>query len=58
MQITIGKQGTEVRKSCRRVKGRIEGPEGYGNPTGRITVSSNLDHWVLLDTELPTKHTG
>jgi hypothetical protein len=44
---------------CRRVRGRIESPQGDGNPTGRPTVSTNMDLWELPETELPTKvHTG
>jgi hypothetical protein len=34
MQIPIAKHWTEVRDSYGRVRGRIEGPEGDGNPTG------------------------
>lgn len=37
------------------VWGRIEGPEGDRNATGRPTVSTNLDPWELSETELPTK---
>ena len=32
-----------------------EGTEGDGNPTGRTTVSTNLDPWELPETEPPTK---
>jgi hypothetical protein len=45
----------EVRKPCGRDRRRIEDPQGYGNPTGRPTVSTNLDPWELLETEPPTK---
>jgi hypothetical protein len=40
----------EVRDLYRRVRGRIEGPEGDGNPTGRPTVSTKLDFWKLPET--------
>jgi hypothetical protein len=33
----------EVRDPYQRIGGRIEGTEGDGNPTGRPTVSTNLD---------------
>jgi hypothetical protein len=42
----------EVRNPYRRVGGRIEGPEGDGNPMGRLTVLTNLDPWELLEAEL------
>ena len=45
----------EVRDLYGRVRGRIEGTEGYGNPKGRPTVSTNLDSWGFSVTELPTK---
>ena len=35
----------EVRDSYGRVGGRIEGPEGDRNSTGRPTESTNLDPW-------------
>jgi hypothetical protein len=38
-----------------RVMGRIEGPEGNGNPTGRPKVSTNLEPWELIETEPFTK---
>ena len=38
-----------------RVKATIEGTEGNVNPTGRATVSTNLDPWELLKTETPIK---
>jgi hypothetical protein len=45
----------EVRDSYGRVGGRIEGPEGDRNSTGRPTKSTHLDPWELSDTEPPTK---
>jgi hypothetical protein len=38
-----------------RVRGRIEGTEGDGNPIGRQTKSTNLDPWELPHTNPPTK---
>ena len=55
MQILIAKHWTEVRDPYGRVRGRIEGAEGDGNPIGRPTVSTNLDPWELPETEPPTK---
>lgn len=40
---------------CQRVRERNEGDEGYGNPIGRKTVSTNLDHWELPKTNTPSK---
>ena len=47
----------EVRDLYGRVRGRIEGPQGNGNPTGSPTVSTNLDLWEPLppETDSPTK---
>jgi hypothetical protein len=55
MQILTGKPWTKVRDHCGRVRGRIEGAEGDGNPIGSTTVSTNLDPWELPETESPTK---
>jgi hypothetical protein len=38
-----------------RVGRMIEGPEEDRNPTGRPTLSSNLDPWGFSETEPPTK---
>ena len=57
MQIPTDKHWTEVRDPYRRVRGRTEGPQGDGNPTGRPTVSTNLDPWKLPETEPPTEYT-
>ena len=38
-----------------RVGGRIEGPEGDRNFTGRPTKSINLVFWQLSETETPIK---
>jgi len=43
----------EVRDPYGRVRGRIEGPQGDGNPTGRSIASTNLDSWELPETEPP-----
>jgi hypothetical protein len=43
MEILTAKHWTEVRDPYGRVRGRIEGNEGDGNPTGRPTVSTNLE---------------
>jgi hypothetical protein len=41
-----------------RIRGSTEGPEDDGNLKGKSTLSTNLDHWELPETELPTqKHT-
>jgi hypothetical protein len=37
----------EVTNSYERFGVRIEGPEGVRNPTGRPTVSTNLEPWEL-----------
>ena len=55
MQILTTKHWTEVGNPNGRVRGRIEGAEGDGNPIGRPTVSTNLDLWELSETEPPTK---
>lgn len=45
----------EVRESCGRVEGRVEGPRGDRDSTKRPTESTNLDLWGLPKTEPPTK---
>ena len=47
---------TEVGASYGRVRGRIEGTEGDGNPIGRPTVSTNLDPWELLSYQPKSIH--
>jgi hypothetical protein len=39
--LTHGKQWTEIMNSYGKVGGRIEGPEGDGNPTGGPIESTN-----------------
>jgi hypothetical protein len=46
---------TEVRDPNGRVRGRIEGAEGDGNPIGRPTVTTNLDPWEVPEINSPTK---
>ena len=55
-QIPTDKHWMEVGDACGKVRGRIEGIEGDGNPTGRPMVSNylDLDPWELPDTEPPT----
>ena len=45
----------DLQESCRRVGGRIEGPQEDSDSTGRPTKSTNLDPWGLPETEPPTK---
>jgi hypothetical protein len=45
----------EIEDPYRRVRGRIEGTEGNGNPPGRPTVSTNLNPWEFPENELPTR---
>jgi hypothetical protein len=55
MQILRINHWTEVGDPYGRVRGRIEGAEGDGNPIGRPTVSTNLDPRELSETKPPTK---
>ena len=55
MQILRATHWTEVRDPNGRIRGKIEGAEGDGNPIGRPTVSANLDPWELPETKPPTK---
>ena len=55
MQILTAKNWTEVRDSCGRVRGRIEGTEKDDNLVGKPTVSTNLDPLELPETKPPTK---
>ena len=52
MQILTDNYWTEPGDPYGRVRGRTEGD---GNPIGRTTVSTNLDHTELLGIEPPTK---
>jgi hypothetical protein len=45
----------ELGESFGRVGGRIEGPKGDRDITGRPTEPANLDCWGLSETEPPTK---
>ena len=55
MQILTTKHWTEGGNPNGRVRGRIEGTEGDGNPIGRSSVSTNLDPWQLPEIKPPTK---
>jgi hypothetical protein len=55
MQILTVNHWIEVGDPYGRVRGRIEGAEADGNPIGRPTVSTNLEHWELSETKPPTK---
>jgi hypothetical protein len=55
VQILTFKHWTEAKDSYRRSREKIEGTEGDDNPTGRPTVSSNLDFWALPETDPPNK---
>jgi hypothetical protein len=55
MQIPKAKYWLKVRDPYGRVRARIEGPEGDSSLPGRLTVLTNLDHWELPETKLPTK---
>ena len=55
MKILTVKHWAEVGGSYGRIRRRIEGLLGDGNPIGRPTVSTNLDPWELPETEPPTK---
>ena len=51
MQILTASHWTEDWDPYGRIRERIEGTEGDGNPIGRPTVSTNLDSWELPETE-------
>jgi hypothetical protein len=55
MQMTTDKHWKKVQDPYKRVKGRIEGPEGDDNPTGKPTGSINLNPWGLPEIESPPK---
>ena len=46
---------TEVRDPNGRVRGRIEGAEGDGNPIGRPIISTNTNPWEIPKSKLPVK---
>ena len=49
------KDWNKVRNPYGRVRGRIEGPDRYGNPIEKPTGSANLDPWELSETKPPVK---
>lgn len=55
MQRTTAKHRMEIGNCYGRVGRKIEGPEEDRYSTERPTDSTNLDHWVLSETEPPTK---
>ena len=55
MQILTANHWTEVKGPYGRVRGRIEGEEGDGNPIGRPTLSTNLDPQELPETKPPIR---
>ena len=55
MQILTASHWTEDWDPYGRIRERIEGPQGNGNPTGKPTVTTNLDSWEFPETEPPTK---
>ena len=55
MQILTANHWTEVKDLYGRVRGRIKGAEGDGNPIGRATVRTNPDPLELSETKPPTK---
>jgi hypothetical protein len=46
---------TEVRDLYGRVRGRTGGAKGDCNPTGRTTVSTNLDSSEIAETKMSTQ---
>jgi hypothetical protein len=55
MQILITNLWTEVGDPCGKIRGRIEGAEGEGDPIRRPAVSTNPDLWHIPEFELPTR---
>jgi hypothetical protein len=55
MQILTSNHYIEVGDPYGRVRVRIEGAEGDGNPIGRPKESTNLYHWEVPETKPPTK---
>jgi hypothetical protein len=55
MQRLTANHWTEVGDPHGRVRGRIEGIEGDGNPIGRTTMSIKSDPWELPETKPQTK---
>jgi hypothetical protein len=51
MQMLTPNQWTEVGGPCDWIKERLEVAKEDGDPIGRPAVSTNLDPWVLSDTE-------
>ena len=51
MQIPTTIHRMQVRNPYGRVRENIEGTEGYGNPSRRQTVSTNLNTWKLQESE-------
>jgi hypothetical protein len=59
MQIFTAEHWTELEDTYGRVGGKIEGPQGDGNPTGRQPEPTNLDPWDLSELVSSTKeHRG
>jgi hypothetical protein len=55
MQILTAKYWKEVVEPYGRVGRQIKGIKGDGTPTGRPTLSTNLDPWEFPEPEPPTK---
>jgi hypothetical protein len=55
MQILTGNHWTEAGDPYGRVRRRMEGAEGDGNPIERTTVSTNPDLQELPETKPPIK---
>jgi hypothetical protein len=49
--------GWSLGNSYGRIGGRIMGPEGDKNSTGRLTESTNLDPWDSLESETTNRRT-
>jgi hypothetical protein len=54
MKIPTAKHWMKVGDSYESAGGRIEGPEGDRNSTGRPTESTSLDPWQLSETNQTT----
>ena len=52
MKIPTANHWTEVGDPYERVRGRIESPEGNGNPTRRPRVPTNLDPSELFEAKI------
>jgi hypothetical protein len=55
MQILRANHWTKVRNPYGRIRRRTEEAEGYYNPVGRPTGSTNPDPWEFPETMPPTK---